>query len=117
VVVTDSLSLPGENRAAFARTQKCKCSDPLRGRKAGKPMFLASLILVLTLSPVPIPAVVTVFHLAANRREARSRRDDNVFRDIKPGVGLSARSSATEPVRLTIRSIGREPLSTAPQPA
>jgi len=80
-------------------------------------MFLASLILVLTLSPVLIPAVVTVFHLAANRREARSRRDDIVSRDIKPGVGFSARTSATEPVRLTIRSIGREPLSTAPQPA
>jgi hypothetical protein len=79
-------------------------------------MFLASLILVLTLSPVPIPAVVTVFHLAANRREARRRRD-NAFHDIKPGVGFSARRSTTEPVRLTIQSIGREPLSTAPQRA
>lgn len=79
-------------------------------------MFLASLILVLTLSPVLIPAVVTVFHLAANRREVRSRRD-NVFRDIKPRVGFSARRSTTEPVGLTIHSIGREPMSTAPQPA
>jgi len=79
-------------------------------------MFLPILIVLLTLSPVLIPAVVTVFHLAANRREARRRRDI-VSRDIKPGVGFSARTSATEPVRLTIRSIGREPLSTAPQPA
>ena len=80
-------------------------------------MFLLILIFVLTLSPVLIPGVVTVFHLVANRREARSRRDDNVFRDIKPGFGFSPRISATEPVRLTVQSIGREPLSTAPQPA
>lgn len=55
-------------------------------------MFLPILILVLTLSPVLIPAVVTVFHLVANRPEARRRRDI-VSRDIKLGAGLSARTS------------------------
>jgi hypothetical protein len=81
-------------------------------------MLLPILIFLLTLFPVLIPAVVTVFHLVANRNvRAPRRRRDVVSHDIKPGAGLSARTSTTAPLRLTIQSIGREPVSTATQPA
>jgi hypothetical protein len=63
-------------------------------------MFLSILIFVLTLSPVLIPAVVSVFHVVADRRRN--------FRE-------SRRRRAS--VRLTIQSIGREPAPTATQPA
>jgi hypothetical protein len=72
-------------------------------KKLGEAMLLPILIFMLTLSPVLIPAVASVFHVVANRRrnyrESRGRRD----------VGAL--------VRLTIQSIGREPTSTATQPA
>ena len=70
-------------------------------------MLFPIVILILTLSPVLIPAVVTAFHLVANLRRNSRERLDVVSRDIKPGAGLSAGTSTNVPVRLTIQSNGR----------
>jgi hypothetical protein len=62
-----SLSLPGEYRAAAGGFQKSKSNDPLRGRNVGQTMLLPIVILAVTMSPLLIPALVTAFHLVANR--------------------------------------------------
>jgi hypothetical protein len=59
-----SLSPPGEYRAASRAVQKSS-NDPLRGRNVGQTMLPPIVILVLTVSPVLIPALVTAFHLVA----------------------------------------------------
>jgi hypothetical protein len=103
-----------QRRAAVRNAHAAiRCTE----EKAGDPMFLPILIFVLTLAPVLIPAVVSAFHFVANRRREPRRSRDVVSRDIKPGPALSARTSTTAPIRLTIQSIGREPRSTATQPA
>jgi hypothetical protein len=61
-------------RAASRGLQKSKFSDPPCGRNVGETMLLPSVILTLTLCPVLIPALVTAFHLVANRlRVVRAR--------------------------------------------
>ena len=50
-----------------ARLSESKSSDPLRGRNVGQTMLLPIVVLALTLSPLLIPALVTAFHLVANR--------------------------------------------------
>src|ERR1700758_5207489 len=52
-------SSSGGDRAASRGLHKCKCSDPIRGKKLGETMLLPILIFLLTLFPVLIPAVVT----------------------------------------------------------
>lgn len=80
-------------------------------------MLLAIVIFALTLAPVLIPAVVSAFHFVANRRRNSRELRDVVMRDSRRGAGLSARTSTTAPIRLTIQSIGRERTSEATQPA
>ena len=60
----------GRVSRSVARRSENKCSDPLRGRNVGQTMLLPIVILVLVLSPVLIPALVTAFHLVARRRNS-----------------------------------------------
>jgi hypothetical protein len=50
------------------KSRKSNCRDPLRGRKVGDVMLLPIVLLTMTLSPVLLPGLITVFHVVANGR-------------------------------------------------